>query len=79
MAHQTERRPTRDPERIQEEIERARAEITTSVLALRERVSAAIDWRAWYRRQPLVPLVAVFAVGFWLGFGRAPVWKRQIT
>jgi ElaB/YqjD/DUF883 family membrane-anchored ribosome-binding protein len=72
MANQAGRRPARDPQRIQEEIERARTEITTSVLALRERVSAATDWRVWVRRQPLMPLGAAFAVGFWLGFRRTP-------
>jgi ElaB/YqjD/DUF883 family membrane-anchored ribosome-binding protein len=58
----------REPALIQAEIERAREEITRSVLALRERVNEATDWRTWVRRRPALALTVAFGVGFWLGY-----------
>ncbi len=72
MPENVTRRAARDPREIQEEIDRARAQIADSVLALRERVSAATDWRAWYRRRALWFLASAFAAGVWLGYRRAP-------
>lgn len=72
MPEQTTRRAARDPKEIQEEIDRARAQISDSVLVLRERVSAATDWRAWYRRRTIWVLASAFAAGLWLGYRRAP-------
>jgi hypothetical protein len=63
-------RQVRDPAIIQAEIERAREEIIRSVLVLRERVTAATDWREWVRRRPLVWVGAAFASGVWLGYRR---------
>lgn len=69
--HETTR-ATSDLTEVQEEIDRARALITDSVLVLRERVSEATDWRAWYRRRTAWVLGAAFAAGLWLGYRRAP-------
>lgn len=52
---------------IRLEIERAREQIQSSVVALREEVAVATDWRAWYRRRPYAYLAAAFAVGVFLG------------
>lgn len=57
----------RSADEVRAEIERAREQIQTSVLALREEVSRAADWRAWVRRRPGLWLGAGFAVGFYLG------------
>ncbi len=69
MAQQQQRRP-RDPSEIQADIERAREEITQSVLALRERVSRAADWREWIRRRPVVLVIAALAIGAFVGLRR---------
>ncbi|AKQ67399.1 hypothetical protein A176_004311 [Myxococcus hansupus] len=52
---------------LRAEIERTRAELATSVSALREEVSVATDWRQWVHRHPYASLGAAFAVGLWLG------------
>jgi len=59
---------TRDPAAIQAEIDRARDEISRSVLALRERVSSAKDWRRWVRGRPRTLFLIALAAGLWLGF-----------
>lgn len=57
---------------IRLEIERARQQIQISVVALREEVAVATDWRVWYRRRPYACLAAAFALGVFLGTrGRA--------
>ena len=61
----------RDPGQIQAEIAQARDEIASSVLALRERMSEATDWREWVRRRPYLLLACALATGAWLGFRRA--------
>lgn len=63
-----EMRQMRDPVAIQQEIERAREDITRSVLALRERVTLATDWREWVRRRPGITVAAAFGIGFWIGY-----------
>ncbi|MFN7134643.1 MAG: DUF3618 domain-containing protein [Myxococcales bacterium] len=60
----------RDPAAIKAEIERARLEIASSVIALRDQVSAATDWRGYVQARPQTALLAAFAFGFWLGFRR---------
>lgn len=60
----------RSPAALRAEIERTRAELATSVSALREEVASATDWRAWVRRRPLTCVGAAFVVGFWLGSRR---------
>jgi hypothetical protein len=57
----------RSADQVRAEIERAREQIQTSVLALREEVGRAADWRAWIRRRPGLWLGAAFAAGFYLG------------
>ena len=52
------------------EIERAREQIQSSVLALREemsRVGRAVDFRQWVRRRPALCLGVAFGLGFYLG------------
>lgn len=53
---------------VRAEIERAREQIQTSVLALREEVGRVSDWRAYVRRRPGLWLGAAVAVGFYLGY-----------
>jgi hypothetical protein len=60
----------RDPAALRAEIERTRAELATSVSALREEVATATDWRAWVSKRPLVCVGAAFLVGYWLGSRR---------
>ena len=57
----------RDPAHIRAEIERARAEVADSLLALRDEVTERLDWRELTRRKPLVVLGVAFAVGYVLG------------
>ena len=61
----------RDPAAIQADIAKAREEITRSVLALRERMSQARDWRRWVRRRPALALGGALALGMWLGWRSA--------
>ncbi len=56
------------PAEIRAEIEHTRQQIQASVVALRDRVGGATDWRRWYRDRPALFLGAAFAVGFYLGF-----------
>jgi ElaB/YqjD/DUF883 family membrane-anchored ribosome-binding protein len=57
----------RTPAELRAEIERTRAELVTSVSALREEVAARADWREWVRRRPLTCVGIAFAVGYLLG------------
>ncbi|SEM00259.1 Protein of unknown function [Stigmatella aurantiaca] len=57
----------RSPEALRAEIERTRAELSTSVTALREEVAAAVDWREWVRTHPMAAVGAAFTLGFLLG------------
>lgn len=57
----------RSPAALRAEIERTRAELATSVSALREEVAQAADWRAWVAKRPLLCVGAAFMVGYWLG------------
>jgi len=57
----------RTPAELREEIERTRAELVTSVSALREEVAARADWREWVRRRPLTCVGIAFAVGYLMG------------
>ncbi|HYV43317.1 MAG TPA: hypothetical protein VFA20_00590 [Myxococcaceae bacterium] len=57
----------RSADEVRAEIERAREQIQSSVLALREEVSRAADLRAYIRRRPGLWLGAAFALGFYLG------------
>jgi ElaB/YqjD/DUF883 family membrane-anchored ribosome-binding protein len=57
----------RTPAAVRAEIERTRAELATSVTALREQVSQAADWREWVRKRPLLTIGAAFMIGFLLG------------
>ncbi|MCE9666926.1 DUF3618 domain-containing protein [Myxococcus stipitatus] len=55
---------------LRADIERTRAELATSVSALREEVAVAADWREWVRRHPYACVGAALAVGFLLGSRR---------
>ncbi|MDY7225144.1 DUF3618 domain-containing protein [Hyalangium rubrum] len=54
----------RTPAAVRAEIERTRAELATSVSALRHEVAQATDWRAWVHKRPLLCVSAAFMVGF---------------
>jgi hypothetical protein len=64
----------RTPDEIRAEIDRARAQIATSVVDLKREVALKTDWRVWYRRRPAVFLAAVVAFGVILGTRR---WGRR--
>ncbi|MCY1045507.1 DUF3618 domain-containing protein [Corallococcus sp. bb12-1] len=55
---------------LREEIERTRAELATSVSALREEVAVATDWRQWVRRHPYACVGTAFLVGYVVGSRR---------
>jgi ElaB/YqjD/DUF883 family membrane-anchored ribosome-binding protein len=52
---------------VQQEIERAREQITSSMVALRHEVAMRTDWRQWVRQHPGACLAGAFMVGFLLG------------
>jgi ElaB/YqjD/DUF883 family membrane-anchored ribosome-binding protein len=54
----------RSPAALRAEIERTRAELATSVTALRQEVAQTVDWRAWVRNRPLLAVGAAFMIGF---------------
>jgi hypothetical protein len=56
----------RTPEAVRAEIERTRAELATSVSALRHEVAQATDWRLWVQKRPLLCVGAAFMLGFLL-------------
>ncbi|MBZ4415608.1 DUF3618 domain-containing protein [Myxococcus sp. RHSTA-1-4] len=62
--------PPRSSAELRAEIERTRAELATSVSALREEVAEAADWRQWVRRHPYACIGGAFIVGYWLGSRR---------
>lgn len=57
----------RTPDELRADIERTRADLITSVSALREEVAARTDWREWVRRRPLMSVGLAFTVGYLLG------------
>jgi hypothetical protein len=63
----------RDPElaRAEAEVERSRARVAESVLALRREVARRTDWRSWIARRPLAFLAGALALGVWWGYGSA--------
>jgi uncharacterized protein DUF3618 len=60
----------RTPAALRAEIERTRAELATSVSALREEVAHVTDWREWVRRRPLFAVGAAFTLGFLIAYRR---------
>jgi len=65
-------RPVSDLERPSEvveaerEIERTRARVSQSMMALREAVAKRTDWREWVRERPAIFVAGAFALGlFW--------------
>ena len=58
---------SRSVDEARAEIERARAQIQSSVLALRQEVGKVVEWRGWIRQRPGLCLGAAFAIGFYLG------------
>jgi ElaB/YqjD/DUF883 family membrane-anchored ribosome-binding protein len=60
----------RSPAALRAEIERTRAELATTVTALRQEVAQAADWRGWVRKRPLLAVGAAFMVGFLIAHRR---------
>jgi ElaB/YqjD/DUF883 family membrane-anchored ribosome-binding protein len=60
----------RNAAEVRAEIERAREQIQSSVLTLRQEVAVAMDWKQWVRDRPGLCLGAAFAIGFYLGARR---------
>ncbi len=63
----------RDPElaRAEAQVERSRARVAESVLALRREVARRTDWRGWIAERPLTFVGGALALGFWLGYRSA--------
>ena len=62
------RSPT--PSEVREEIDRARDQIASSAVALRQEISAKTDWREWIRGRPTAFILGAFAVGLMFGIRR---------
>jgi len=60
----------RSPAALRAEIERTRAELATTVTALRQEVAQAADWREWVRKRPLLAVGTAFAIGFLIAHRR---------
>lgn len=61
----------KSPAQVRAEIERTRAQLASSVAALRQEVAVRTDWRIWVQRHPVACLSAAFAVGFLIGSRRS--------
>lgn len=62
-------------ERIRRDLENARQEFATSVLALRYRISSPLDWRGFVRRRPIAVLVGGAITGFTIALLTSARWK----
>ena len=62
--------PPRTPAQVRAEIERARQQIESSVVGLREQMAMRTDWREWVRRRPGLFLAGAFVLGVALGSRR---------
>ncbi len=60
----------RSPQQIRAEIQRAREQIASSMMALKEEVQARTDWRGYVRKNPVPFFAGAFALGFLLAFRR---------
>jgi ElaB/YqjD/DUF883 family membrane-anchored ribosome-binding protein len=60
----------RSPAALRAEIERTRAELATSVTALKQEVAQAADWREWVRKRPLLAVGAALTLGFVIAYRR---------
>jgi hypothetical protein len=54
-------------QKAEREIERTRARVSQSMIALREAVAKRTDWREWVRERPGLFLAAAFAFGMLWG------------
>jgi ElaB/YqjD/DUF883 family membrane-anchored ribosome-binding protein len=59
-----------EKERLSAAIEGTRAELHTTLRALRSQMVAELDWRAWVSRNPLLLVAIAAAVGWRIGRGR---------
>lgn len=58
--------PGSEVQQAEREIERTRARVSQSMIALRDAVAKRADWREWVRERPGLFLAAAFALGmFW--------------
>jgi ElaB/YqjD/DUF883 family membrane-anchored ribosome-binding protein len=53
--------------KTEREIERTRARVSQSIVALREAVAKRTDWREWVRERPGLFVAAAFAFGILWG------------
>lgn len=67
-----------NPELAQAEadVERTRARVVESVVALRNEVVRRTDWRTWIQRRPGWFVAGAFALGFLLGHRREPALRK---
>jgi ElaB/YqjD/DUF883 family membrane-anchored ribosome-binding protein len=65
--------------RAEADLERSRARVAESVLALRDEVARRSDWRGWVRQRPWLVVGGALALGFLLGRGRGrrPVYPTH--
>lgn len=56
-------------QRLAASVERARAELESTLGELRGVVRERLDWRAWVRERPLVAVSVAAALGFGMGRG----------
>jgi hypothetical protein len=54
----------------EEELARAREQLSASVSALNQRLGELRDWRAWIRRHPLTFVTGALALGALIGMRR---------
>lgn len=52
-----------EQERLQTELELARYDLEDSVLAIRDRLAGAFEWRRFVRRRPILTVVGGLALG----------------
>jgi ElaB/YqjD/DUF883 family membrane-anchored ribosome-binding protein len=64
---------------IQQSIEQAREEIASSMLALRDRVNQAVDWRGWVQGRPRLTGGLAFSLGMILGILFRRKWRMRFA
>jgi len=62
-------------ERIRRDLENARQEFATSVLALRRKMTSPFDWRGFLRRRPVAVVIGGVITGFTIALLTSARWK----
>lgn len=64
-------------ERIRRDLENARQEFATSVLAIRRKMAAPFDWRGFVRRRPVQVVIGGVIAGFTIALLTSARWKED--